>query len=1104
MPDLEIESGGPVWDLVAEFLERREQGESLNVDEFIRGHPDVGERLRECLASFQWMDAAAETARTETEEELPRTFGNYELLRVIGRGGMGCVYEAVHGPLCRHVAVKVLPPHLTHVREFRLRFLREARVVASLHHTHIAPVFEVGQIGNTLYLAMPFIHGANLRQIVWPDTAARGDRATHPIKTPRQFTAAYFHWVADVGVQCADALAHAHGRGVIHRDIKPSNVLLDELGGVWVVDFGLAKAPTHPSVTNPGELIGTLRYASPEQIRGEPFDERTDVYSLGVTLYELLTWREAFPNGTMSEVLAAEPIRPRLVSPRIPRDLETIITQAMAKRPADRYATAAALGDDLRRFIRDEPIRARPIGPLGRLVRWCRRNPGVSTVAAAAALLLAALAWFDHSRLVVERDNLAEAKATADQRYADWLTLAAERTIESGEPDRTQSALAMLREASSIRFRPEHWALAIRAIDQNTAAPGPGLNPAPKGLRAVSVGPRGSEIVVADAAGRLYFWPKPDGKTWSAAGFGEPIRTIVCSPDGETLAAVSKRHVWIARRDRESRTLDDTRAARYEPCAVAFSRDGQQLALWGRTIALLDMRDRQIAWERPASVDSDDADGPYAAAAWNETGTRLAAVLRTEPWIELWSMPDGRLLDTIHIEDIEVPAAADAPLIGHVAFSPDNLQIACGCVDGTVRTYNLPSAAREPNPPVAAPGPVERVLRGHERPLIWTAFAAGGSWLLSADDRELRLWDLDRSQPAGVLVRSDVAIRSCSMDARAAVWATTDADGRLRTWRLPDPRLHRVIAPLPNRITAVDVSPDGRFIAWADGTGRVTVRDRMRDATVNELASGLVEVQLRFSPTSQSLALAGDGAGPVRLCSLTGGEPTLLGDSTGAATAVSFIGSGDRLATAHADGTLIVWNLVTRSPLATVRAGPVVSLAASGNGSWLAAGGSDGAVQLWELASMTRTEVAPRLKSAVRCVVFSPDDRLLVSAGDDGRVCGWRVPDLARQYTIEGPGEAVSGLAFCLGGNTLATCGRDDRITLWSGNPPQPIGALEARFAKRFQTLAATPDGRTLVAGGGPRQSNGEPSGDIESWNVEAIHRAVVESGLADWIDFGH
>ena len=273
------------------------------------------------------------------------------------------------------------------------------------------------------------------------------------------------------------------------------------------------------------------------------------------------------------------------------------------------------------------------------------------------------------------------------------------------------------------------------------------------------------------------------------------------------------------------------------------------------------------------------------------------------------------------------------------------------------------------------------------------------------------------------------------------------------------------------------------------------------------------------------MALAGEGAGPVRLYSLPSGEPKWVGDSAGPATAVSFIGSGDRLATGHTDGTLVVWNLVTRSPLATVRAGPVVSLAASSNGSWLAAGGSDGVVQLWELASMTRTDVDPPPGSVVRGLTFSPDDRSLVSTysvpstqypvlstatpvssprsggAEDSLICSWRVPDLARQYSVDGPGGAASALAFCLAGKTLATCGRDNRITLWSGSPPRVIGVLEARFTERLQTLAATPDGRTLVCGGGPRQPNGEPLGGVEAWNVEAIHRAVLDNGLADWFD---
>src|SRR5262245_36738561 len=168
------------------------------------------------------------------DEVLPRSFGNYELLRVIGRGGMGCVYEAFHRPLKRHVAIKVLPPHLTNVREFRLRFLREARVIASLHHTHIAPVFEVGQIESTLYLAMPFIAGPNLRELTLP-LPGEQPAVTKELRArlPSPHSPSYFRWVADIGVQAADALAHAHAHGVIHRDVKPSNLLMDEHGQIW-------------------------------------------------------------------------------------------------------------------------------------------------------------------------------------------------------------------------------------------------------------------------------------------------------------------------------------------------------------------------------------------------------------------------------------------------------------------------------------------------------------------------------------------------------------------------------------------------------------------------------------------------------------------------------------------------------------------------------------------------------------------------------------------------------------------------------------------------------------------------------------------------------
>ena len=249
-----------------------------------------------------------------------------------------------------------------------------------------------------------------------PATRSSGDQPV-PFDPPRG--SAYFRWVAAVGLQSADALAHAHHQGVIHRDVKPSNLLIDGKGNIWVTDFGLARRLADPGLTHHDSLLGTPRYMSPEQARTGSIDGRTDVYSLGATLYELLTLRPPFDGRSAAELIEQigqqEPVSPSSVDPRVPRDLETIVLKALAKRPADRYLTAAELAEDLARFLNHEPVKARRISPAGRLWRVARRHPGITCVTTAAAAVILAIATFAYVRVVAARDNAILAGQAAEQ-----------------------------------------------------------------------------------------------------------------------------------------------------------------------------------------------------------------------------------------------------------------------------------------------------------------------------------------------------------------------------------------------------------------------------------------------------------------------------------------------------------------------------------------------------------------------------------------------------------------------------------------------------------------------------------------------------------------
>ncbi|MBX9679148.1 MAG: serine/threonine-protein kinase [Gemmataceae bacterium] len=369
----------------------------------------------------------AEAPRVRPSFEPQAFLGNYRLLREAGRGAMGVVYEAEHQSLGRRVALKVLPPHFARDAETLDRFRREARSAASLHHTNIVPVFEVGAEGDAVYYAMQFIDGRTAEQWVEREVAA-----PTPIEARCRF-------IAQVGRQVADGLGFAHARGIVHRDIKPSNLLLDDAGRVWIADFGLAKT-VEDGLTEAGSILGTLPYMAPERFSNRG-DARADLYALGLTLYEMATLHRAFDAEDrlqlMEQIHKGDPPRPSVRARGFPRDLETILLKAIDKDPKRRYATGEEFSEDLRRFLEDEPILARRIRPLERTWRWAKRHPATATLAGLAIWLtvilavgstLAALKFRDMAREADEKSLAAlssEQKALAAQQRASQEAAAA-------------------------------------------------------------------------------------------------------------------------------------------------------------------------------------------------------------------------------------------------------------------------------------------------------------------------------------------------------------------------------------------------------------------------------------------------------------------------------------------------------------------------------------------------------------------------------------------------------------------------------------------------------------------------------------------------------
>jgi len=428
-----------VAEVADEFRERQRRGERPDVEEYAARHPHAADLLRRVLAAQLLFEPAAAGS-------VPPVVGDFRIVREAGRGAMGIVYEAEQLSLRgRRVALKILPvgPGMD-PRRVR-RFQNEASAAAGLNHPNIVPVYAVGQEGDRHYYAMQFIDGTSLDKVNARTGVLGTDEPTADspgVAVPTD--AAYHRRVAEWGVQAAEALEYAHGLGVIHRDVKPANLLVDARGKVWVTDFGLARLAADAGLTEPGDVLGTLWYVSPEQAQASHglVDHRTDVYALGATLYHLVTGRPSVAGGTRPEILYhlahSDPVAPRKLVPGLPRDLETILLKALEKAPADRYPTAGELARDLRLWLENRPIQAKPPTVFDRARKWAGRHPLAILSAVAMLLVLAAVSTVA-AVLIWRQEHLAQqALAAADRRLAltrraadDMYTQVAEKWLAS-------------------------------------------------------------------------------------------------------------------------------------------------------------------------------------------------------------------------------------------------------------------------------------------------------------------------------------------------------------------------------------------------------------------------------------------------------------------------------------------------------------------------------------------------------------------------------------------------------------------------------------------------------------------------------------------------
>ncbi|MFO0815771.1 MAG: WD40 repeat domain-containing serine/threonine-protein kinase [Gemmatales bacterium] len=515
-----------VEQLAEEFVARHRRGEYPSLSEYVHRCPERAEEIRDLFPALVVMEQLKPGESTIDSHSLtnggkgktPERLGDFRLLREVGRGGMGVVYEAEQISLGRHVALKVLPAqgmlNPTHLERFR----REAKAAARLHHTNIVPVFGVGESDGVHYYAMQFIRGEGLDTILdevrrlrqasishersnnHPKKAgvamslATGrllghEEVTEPLSTQQDArtsvnsmsglskvthtNAEYYRSVARVGLQVAEALAHAHKQGVLHRDIKSSNLLIDEQGTVWVTDFGLAKESElgNNNLTQTGDIVGTIRFMAPERFEGQSLPQ-SDLYSLGITLYEMVALKPAFDashRAKLVEQVLQQSLAPlSRINRHVPRDLETIISKCTSREVRDRYPDADALADDLRRFLADRPIKARRATLPEQLWRWSKRNPTVAamlTTLVSMLILVAIGSLLAAANFREQNQVLRDAQRQGRLREAEAQIGRAHGIRNSRQSGQRFEALAALRKAVAIGHelaQPAEWFNALR------------------------------------------------------------------------------------------------------------------------------------------------------------------------------------------------------------------------------------------------------------------------------------------------------------------------------------------------------------------------------------------------------------------------------------------------------------------------------------------------------------------------------------------------------------------------------------------------------------------------------------------------------------------
>jgi WD40 repeat protein len=983
------------------------------------------------------------------------TIAGYEIVGELGRGGMGVVYKARQIGLQRLVALKMILAGAHAGPQELARFRREAEAVAHFQHPHIVQIHEIGEQDGRPYFSLEFVEGGSLaNKLAGTPLAARQ--------------------AAQLVERLTDAMHAAHQRGIIHRDLKPANVLLTADGIPKVTDFGLAKRlDAGIGLTESGVIVGTPSYMAPEQAacKSKEIGPACDVYALGAILYETLTGRPPFraetPLDTVLQVLHNEPVAPRQLNDKVPKDLETICLKAMAKAPIGRYATARALGDDLRRFLRGEPITARPIRRLERWWRWCRRNPGLAGAlgAAAAFLLLGTVVSSllavhaltqarradSEARMAQENERLAkeneqtakenenrarEAKLESDRwHYASEMKLAS-LEAEAGRMGLVQQRLREHepRGPGDHDLRGFEWYYLERLcqLDLRTIK-GP-----KRGVEAVAFSPDGRRLASVSQDGTVKVWDVATGQEFLSLKGHD---SVAFSPDGRRLASVGQDEtvkIWDAATGQEFRTL---KGHRTWVMSLAFSPGGGRLASASsdQTVKLWDVATGQ------ESLTLKGHTGTVTSVVFSPDGRRVASAGR-DGTVRVWGATTEREFFTLKGHTGEAAS---------VAFSPDGRRLASAGQDQTVKVWD------------ATTGQESFTLKGHTGAVTSVAFSPDGRRVASASaDQTVKLWDVATRHQSLTLNGHTGAVTSVAFSPDGRCLASASADQTVKLWDAAIGQQALTFKGYARWMNGLAFSPDSRWLAFVGKGQTVQIWDAATGQHTRSLTGHSDEVTcVAFSPDGGRL-VSGSADRTMKLWDLATGQEllTLKGHAT-RLNGVVFSPDGRRLASACADGTVKVWDAATghESRAFNGSVGDLTSVAFNPDGRYLACGCVARIVKVWDATSGQESLSLQGHTGFVYGVAYSPDGRRLASASADQTVKLWDADTGQESFTLKGHTDAVRSVAFSPDGRRLATGSQDQTVKVWDAFTGQEILTIKGHTSA-VHAVAFSPDGRCLAS----------------------------------------